>query len=378
MDRLLAAVRPHAKLQPVAFETLPGWRADDCREALQVMAASCRAILEARPPLRTSQPVPALLAGTCKLVLVANDVKTAESARGFFERNFRPHRIVPLNAPVEKAEGFLTGYYEPVISGSLKRTTEFSEPLLSKPAGHVVLEGDSAALGLPAGLTTAYRDSQGTLAAYPDRAAIDNGALANQSYPIAWVRDGIEAFMIHVQGSARIRLQNGQSLRIKYAGRNGYPYTSIGRVLVQKKLVPLEELTLARLKRWVRVAGQDRGAPGRALLHENKSFIFFEADASIKETEGPVGAAGVNLHALRSIAIDRNIWPYGLPFWIDAHLPWRSSEPAAFRRLMIAQDTGSAILGPARADLYFGSGDAAGTLAGGIRHSGAFFVLLPA
>ncbi len=377
MDRLQAAVGAHATLQPLSFEALAGWRNDDCLEAFRVYLKSCQAILESRSPLRSGQPVPSLLAETCKRAVAARNISTVDVARSFFESNFRPHRIVPLPKKDTRPEGFLTGYYEPVIPGSYERTAEYTEPLLSKPLSHVVLEGDNAIQGLPPGLTTAYRDRNGKLLPYPDRGGIDRGELSDISKPVIWVRDGVEAFMIHVQGSARIRLPNGQSVRVKYAGRNGHPYTSIGRVLVQKKEVPLEELSLARLKKWVRDAGQQLGSPGRALLHENRSFIFFEIDPSIKETEGPVGAAGVNLDTLRSIAIDRNIWPYGLPFWIEANLPWRSSDLTSFRKLMIAQDTGSAILGPARADIYFGSGDKAGDLAGAIRHNGTFFVLLP-
>jgi membrane-bound lytic murein transglycosylase A len=135
-------------------------------------------------------------------------------------------------------------------------------------------------------------------------------------------------------------------------------------------------MSLDRLKGWIRANGQAPGEAGRALMQRNRSYVFFRsAPATIDE--GPIGAQGLPLEALRSIAVDRTIWPYGLPFWIEADLPWRSAAPSAFRRLTVAQDTGSAILGPARADIFFGSGETAGTRAGSIRHPAGFTVLLP-
>ena len=183
--------------------------------------------------------------------------------------------------------------------------------------------------------------------------------------------------MIHVQGSARVVLDDGSEVRLTYAGRNGSPYTSIGRLLVERGEVPLSEMSLARLKAWVRAAGQKPGQPGRSLMQENQSFIFFDMAPVTDPREGPTGGEGLPLTPLQSIAVDRTIWPYGLPFWIEGTLPWRSEQPERFGRLMIAQDTGSAILGPARADLYFGTGSEAGNRAGGIRHQADFFVLLP-
>ena len=183
--------------------------------------------------------------------------------------------------------------------------------------------------------------------------------------------------MIHVQGSARISLEDGSEVRLTYAGRNGHPYTSIGRLLVERGEVPLADMSLETLKNWVRTAGQQFGRPGRALMQENKSFIFFEELACDEPNAGPIGGEGIPLTELRSMAVDRTIWPYGLPFWIEADLPWRSESPEPFRRLLVAQDTGSAIVGPARADLFFGTGARAGDLAGGIRHPADFVVLLP-
>ena len=165
-------------------------------------------------------------------------------------------------------------------------------------------------------------------------------------------------------------------LRLTYAGRNGHPYTSIGRLLAERGEVAPGAMSLDWLKGWLRAHGQNPGEAGRALMARNASYIFFSA-GPLTGQDGPTGGAGVPLTTLRSIAVDRSRWSYGLPFWIDAVLPWRGTNPSRLRRLMIAQDTGSAIVGPARADLFFGSGPEAGHRAGDIRHRGRFVVLQP-
>jgi len=250
--------------------------------------------------------------------------------------------------------GFLTGYYEPIVDGSLTRTREFTAPVLGRP------------------------DNLNARPRCPDRAAIEAGAIERHSAPLVWVRDLVEVFLIQVQGSARVRLADGGLLRLAYAGRNGHPYTSIGRILIETGEIAEAGMSLAALKQWIRAHGQNPGDAGAVLMHRNKSYVFFSLYEECESARGPIGGQGTSLTALRSIAIDRAIWSYGLPFWIAAHLPWRGSPPSPFRRLMIAQDTGSAITGPARADIFFGWGDDAGARAGDIRHAGDVVVLLPA
>ncbi|MCC2096944.1 MAG: MltA domain-containing protein [Hyphomicrobiales bacterium] len=368
-----------AKLQPVPFRALAGWSAENFSEAFATFEQTCRSILDGRIPPRQGQPAPDLLVGVCRKAAALGTPKQRNQFRQYFEANFQPYLVIPRSGESASPPGFLTGYYEPEVPGSLTKTIEFSEPLLGLPENHVVLQdSDARDSGFPKDLTTAIRTADGALKPYPAREAIAGGKLGNLAPPLVWVRDGIEAFMIHVQGSARIRLPNGKILRAKYAGRNGHPYTSIGRVLVERYNISPDKMSMKHLKRWVRTAGQRLGQPGRRLMEENRSFIFFSLDRSLKEDIGPVGASGVNLTALRSIAIDRTIWPYGLPYWIEADLPWRTTDQKSpLRRLMIGQDTGSAILGPARADIFFGSGTQAGALAGAIRHGARFHVLLP-
>jgi membrane-bound lytic murein transglycosylase A len=293
-----------------------------------------------------------------------------EAARAFFTTHFRPHRIAGGPA-------FFTGYFEPLVEGSLTRSAEFTAPILSRPADLVTLAADQP-LSSPYGLLqAALRAPDGSLAPYPDRAAVEAGALSGRADPLVWLSDPVEVFIIQVQGSARVRLADGRMLRLSYAGRNGWPYTSIGRILVEEAHIPAAEMSLARLKQWIRDNGQELGQAGRALMQRNRSYVFFQAEEVGGDAPGPIGAQGVSLSPWRSIAVDRSIWAYGLPFWIDAELPWHEPTPTTFRRLMIAQDTGSAIVGPKRADIFVGSGDEAGRIAGGFRHNGEMIVLLP-
>jgi membrane-bound lytic murein transglycosylase A len=289
---------------------------------------------------------------------------TAVDARQFFETQFRPFRVVP-----ENGRGFLTGYYEPCVPASTAETEEFRWPILSRPEDLISFGLDAAPVGFPKDISGARRLGDGSLVPYADRAAIE----AECRNPIVWVRDAVEAFLIQVQGSAQVEFSGGRRARLAYDGRNGLPYTSIGKILIEAGEIAEGAMSLAALKAWLR----HDGARGLAMMQRNRSFVFFSLVDDFDPELGPVAGAGVPLSPLRSIAVDRTIWPYGLPFWIDAELPWADPTPRPFRRLMIAQDTGSAIVGAARADLFFGSGDAAGARAGAIRHRAELMVLLP-
>lgn len=337
---------------PVRFSDLRDFASDDLSEAFTVFQQSCASIVESRAPLREAAPPSPALIAVCRRALALNRPDRFE-ARHFFEVNFRPFRA---SAAQGAAAGFFTGYYEPIVDGSLIRTAGFTAPVLAPPSG------------LAAG--SAHRRA-------PPRAAIEAGALDACAHTLVWLRDKVEVFMIQVQGSARVRLPDGGLLRLVYAGRNGWPYTSIGRMLIESGAIAEADLSLAALKAWIRAAGQAEGERGAALMQRNESYVFFRLDPALDAAAGPIGGAGLSLAPLRSLAVDRGVHPYGAPVWIDAGIPWRSGAPTPFRRLMIAQDTGSAIIGLARADIFFGSGDEAGARAGDIRHSGEFVVFLP-
>ncbi len=356
-----------ARLEALSFDALDGFAADDALAAFRCFTVSARALVGGLPAIRAGRGPSAGLKRVAEAALAAR-VDRAKEARAFFTRSFRPFRIAPA-----EGEGFLTGYYEPVVAASRVETPSFRWPLLGRPDDLVAFAPGAAPAGFPAGVTGARRKPDGTLVPYDDREAIERA----QANPVVWVRDAVEAFLIQVQGSAQVVFADGASARLAYDGRNGLPYTSIGRILIETGAIDEPAMSLDRLKAWLRSAGLGEGEAGLALMRRNRSFIFFRLDEAPDPSLGPVGGAGVPLVPLRSIAVDRALWSYGLPFWIEAELPFEGEAPTPFRRLTIAQDTGSAIVGPARADLFFGSGDAAGARAGRIRHRGAFTVFLP-
>ena len=283
------------------------------------------------------------------------------------EARFQPYEVRPASAP----RGFLTGYYEPEAEGSLTRTQEFVAPLLARPDDLVTVGPGEAQPGLPEG-AFARRTGAG-LSPYPDRAAIEDGALGHQARPIAFLRDAVAVLIVQVQGSARIRLPDGGTVRVAYAGRNGQPYTSVARVLVETLGIPPAEMTASRLTEWLRAHPGE--APG--LIRRNRSYVFFRVADELDPRDGPVGGAGVPLTAGRSLAVDRSAWSYGLPVWLEGDIPGPDGAVEPLRRLVVAQDTGTAIIGPARGDLFFGSGEEAGRQAGLVRHPARFVVLWP-
>jgi membrane-bound lytic murein transglycosylase A len=355
-------------LEALAFEDLGGFGDDDHLAAFRCFERSARALVEQEAGVRAARPPSAALVGVAHSAL-AHSVANAAGARQFFETWFRPFRV----AAERPAEGFLTGYYEPCVEGSLHETTDFYWPILARPPELVSFAPHDAPAGFPEGVSGARMLSDGSLVLFEDRATIERARPA----PLVWVRDAVEAYLIQVQGSAQVKLPDGRRARLAYDGRNGLPYTSIGRILIETGEIAERDMSLASLKGWLREAGLGEGDRGLELMRRNRSFVFFKLVKDFDPALGPVAGAGVGLAPLRSIAVDRTLWSYGLPFWIEADLPWTSDRPSLFRRLTIAQDTGSAIVGPARADLFFGSGGAAGARAGAIRHRGAFSVLLP-
>jgi membrane-bound lytic murein transglycosylase A len=276
-------------------------------------------------------------------------------------------------ARLGEVEGFLTGYFEPIVQGSRFPNPEFHIPLHRRPPDLVAAAHRPGSDAFPnKGARIGRRNENNELVPYHDRGTIEAGALDGQKLEICWLKDPFDVLAIQIEGSARVILEDGTPLRINYDSHNGYPYTSIGRVLIERNLIPSEEMSMQRIREWM-AAHPDEAANVRAT---NRSYIFFRITGLTNESE-PVGAQGVPLTPGRSIAVDR-LHEYGTPFFIEANLPIESAKSASpFRRLMIAQDTGSAIIGPARADLYWGAGDDAGRVAGRIRHPARFVMLLP-
>ncbi len=357
----------------MSFDDLPGFFEDDVAVFWGPFFRSCAAVVAGESELRKAvAPGQAQRKASAKALSLGSEASAVQIV-AYLRDHFDPCLINPRHGD---QRAFFTAYYRPAVQASLTRSTYFREPLFARPEDLVTLEPGQETASLR-GLSSARRQRDGTLVPYPTRAEIDAGALGERARPLAYVADAIEAFMIHIQGSARLVLDDGQALDLTYAGRNGQPYSSIGKILIERGDIKLEDMTLGRLKAWVRANGQESGEPGRTLLQTNKSFIFFSSASADAAASGPIGAAGLPLTPLRSIAIDRSVWPYGLPFWIEVDAPWSSEQATPFNRLVVGQDTGTAIVGAARADLFFGDGARAGHVAGSVRHHGRMFVLLP-
>ena len=360
---------PDAQLTPITWAELDGWAADDHAAGLDAFLVSCRAIASRTKAVREARTLDKPLKNICREALALGPA-TAREARAFFESRFRPVHI----ASTGETDGFLTGYYEPIVEGSRVPTGEFKTPLYRRPDDLVSAVSGAQGSAFPNKGGALRRVSPNNYVPYYDRAEIEQGALDGKGLEICWVKDPIDAFFIHIQGSARVRLEDGAMLRLNYAAHNGHPYTAVGAHLVQRGIVAKEEMSMDRIRQWMQ-ANPDEG---KELRRQNRSFIFFRI-AELADNEEAIGAQGIPLTAGRSIAIDRKLHAYGTPFWIDAELPLSGeSSRDRFRRLMIAQDTGSAIIGPARADIYFGAGAEQGRVSGRIRHPGRFVMLVPA
>ncbi len=354
-----------AALEPLTWEEIDGWGGDDHVRGFATFQASCRPIV--RTKSTDPRPMRAALREVCVRALTLRQFDEA-AARKFFETNFRPTRIRKLG----DAAGFLTGYYEPIVDGSRFPTREFSVPLYRRPPDLYAAGATRPDGPFPNSGGALRKTVEGDLVPYYDRGEIEDGALDGQHLEICWLRNATDALFIQIQGSARIRLEDGTLLRVNYDAHNGYPYVPVGRVLIERNLVAREEMSMQRIREWMDANPED----AKDVRRQNRSVVFFRT-VGLNETTEARGAEGIPLSPGRSIAVDKALHVYGTPFFIQAELPLDGRAAVPFRRTMIAQDTGSAIVGPARADLYFGAGDEAGRIAGRIRNAGRFVMLLP-
>jgi membrane-bound lytic murein transglycosylase A len=358
---------PDAALEPAGWAEIDGWAGDDHASAFATFQASCRPIVRTGASSDV-RPVRVALQTVCARAIKSGSLDE-EGARLFFEANFLPIRIRKLG----DAAGFLTGYYEPIVDGSRFPTREFAVPLYRRPPDLLAAGATQPGGPFPNNGRAFRKNPNGDLVPYYDRGEIEDGALDGQHLEICWLRSATDVLFIQIQGSARIRLEDGTLLRVNYDAHNGYPYVPVGRVLIDRKAIPREEMSMQRIREWMQ-ANPDEAKDVR---RQNRSLVFFRI-VGLNDDREALGAQGIPLSAGRSIAVDKALHVYGTPFFIEAELPLVSARATApFRRTMIAQDTGSAIVGPARADLYFGAGDEAGQVAGRIRQAGRFAMLLP-
>lgn len=355
------ADEPGAVLSPLSFDALAGWAGDDHRAAFRAFLLSAAHIADSPPTTHALGLDGAALAAVARQALALGpDVDTA-AARRFFETRFTP---LAVGAP-----GFLTGYYEPELEGSRIRSERFSVPLYARPADLVRVDDAIRPDTMDRAFEWARRTERG-LETYPDRAAIEAGALEGQGLELVFLADPVDAFFVHIQGSARIRLAEGGTMRVSFAAKSGHPYTPVGRMLRERGVFAGDEtITMASIRAWFAANPGER----QAVMNENRSFIFFHEAPLADESLGPVAAAGVPLTSGRSLAVDRKLHTFHVPVFVETRLP----DGAEFARLLVAQDTGSAIVGPARGDIFFGSGDAAGAVAGAMQSPGRFVLLAP-
>jgi membrane-bound lytic murein transglycosylase A len=356
-----ASRSPH--LQLIRLSNLAGWQADNHDEALRAFRRSCREILDhGRAFLREVQfaadrqdwlPV-------CQLAMEATD------ARIFFEDHFRAYEVMDEQRPL----GLFTGYFEPEAEGSRDPSEHYSVPVYRKPEDLVSFDPIAeTTTGLKYG-----RIVERNPLPYLPRKEIEQGALQGRGLEIAWLKNWDDAFFIHIQGSGRIKLREGGTIRLSYAAKTGLPYTAIGGVLIKRGILTPETNSMQSIQAWM------KSHPGEAreLMWANESFVFFREVPVDDETLGALGAQQVNLTPRRSLAVDRAVWAFGTPLWLDTKTPPETPGGAqTFRRLMVAQDTGSAIKGVARGDVYWGWGENAAQLAGHMKSPGNMMALLP-
>jgi membrane-bound lytic murein transglycosylase A len=360
---------PDTQYEPVNWANLDGWANDDHATAFGAFLESCRALNPNRQPAYGVATITDALKAVCARGFAAVPLEE-DGARKFFEENFRPLRISKLG----DTDGFLTGYYEPIIEGSRVPTGEFTAPLYRRPPNLVVSGRRKLGDSFPSkGVKVGRRVGRRKIVPYYDRGEIEDGALDGWHLEICWLRSQIDVLFAQIQGSARIKLEDGAILRVNYDSHNGWPYTPVGRTLIDRNIIPKDEMSMQRIRDWME-ANPDEAKDVR---RQNKSYVFFRITDLATEDEA-VGGEGVPLVPGRSIAVDRSLHAYGTPFFIAADLPIANDKGGTkFRRLVFAQDTGSAIVGPARADIYFGAGDEAARIAGRIRNPGQFVMLLP-
>jgi membrane-bound lytic murein transglycosylase A len=355
---------------PLAWSDIPGWSEDDHLAAFQTFRASCKPIAAqdaaAVPP--DSRALGASLRDPCRTAR-STEISDGAKARAFFEQNFTPLRISRLG----EGDGFVTGYYEPVIEGSREANEVYNIPVYRRPSNLFVKGYNQASPDLPNKGPVYRKIGRRKLVPYYDRAQIEDGAIEQRGLEIVWLKSQTDLLFAQIQGSARVKLEDGSTVRINYDSYNGYPYTAVGRILIDRGIIPKEQVSMQRIREWMEANPADADEVRR----QNRSYIFFR-EVPLSDKDEAVGAQGVPLTPGRSIAVDKSLHVYGTPFFIQGELPIDSAtSKTPFHRLMIAQDTGSAIVGPARADLYLGAGADAGKVSGRLRHNMRFVMLVP-
>ena len=339
-------------LRATTWDAIANWREDNPQLAWGAFITSCGTLKNQ-----------AAWQAVCGVAAALAEPTRATVLR-FFETNFTPYQVVN---PDGTDSGLVTGYYEPLVHGSRKRSTRYHVPVYGVPDDLLVIDLAEVYPELK-NMRLRGRLEGRRVVPYFNRAQIDNGSAPVAGKEIAWVEDSVELFFMQVQGSGRVKLDGKDTIALGYADQNGHPYRSIGRLLVERGELPLEKASMQGIKTWAK----QNPAKLQELLNSNASYVFFREMP--RDLPGPLGALGVPLTARRSIAVDARFVPLGAPVFLATTIP-NSREP--LNRLMVAQDTGGAIRGAVRADFFWGFGEEAAALAGRMRQSGKMWVLLP-
>jgi membrane-bound lytic murein transglycosylase A len=354
-----ALTGPGVSLLPAPWSDLPGWERDDFSGVWQALRRDCSARL------------PAAMALVCARAATVPEDDT-QAQRAFFQAQFTPWQLVPADGRDDP--GLITGYYEPVLHGSLQRSWPYVVPVWGLPDD--LVPRTPGADGITGGRIV-WVDGQQRVLPYWSRGQIQSDPAVQAALDrraVVWLDSAVDALLLQVQGSGLVRLPDGQMLRLSYAGTNGWPYRSVGRWLRDTGRVQ-GTVTMSVIRAWAQLHPDELPE----MLAANPRVVFFRAAPDPDPQRGPIGALGVPLTAMRSIAVDRNSIALGLPVWLSTQQPYSADAPAPrpLDRLVFAQDVGSAINGVVRADLFTGTGDAAGELAGRMQWPGKMWVLLP-
>ncbi len=354
------------QLDPSTFRDLPGWTGDRATAALPALRRSCASGVSGSPGVLAVAGDRAAWRAFCARLAALGSPDEAP-LRAFLERELVPYLVTNHG----RAEGLLTGYYEPELHGSRHRQGKYRYPIYLEPRDQMVVDLGEFKRDL-AGRKIVGLIRHGRFRPYWDRAEIEQGALRGHGLEFLWVDDPVALFFLQIQGSGRVVLPDGSTVRIGYAGQNGRDYTAIGRVLIDRGELAKENVSLQTIRDWL----QAHPSQADEVMNRNLSYVFFR----VLPGDGPVGASGVELTPGRSLAVDDAFLPYGVPLWLDATLP---AVPALGRaeqsldRLVVAQDTGGAITGPVRGDLFLGPGREAEELAGRMKQPLRLWLLLP-
>ena len=361
------SVTPDFDLKPVTFSDLGGWEKDDPAPLFAGMRASLNHIRNTKPYRTGSLGLTARELASF-LEKAPEHAGDAASARTFFESHCTPFLISRRDG----RRGFVTAFYEPEVDVSATRDEVWKYPFYLRPDDLVDLDDGNRPAGLDSGYMFARQTPDG-IVPYPDRGEIDRGFLEGRGLEIAYAKSKVDVFFIHVQGAARLKYPDGHVRRITYSGKAGHPFSPIGKLLIDRGEIDPAKISMQSIRAWL----SENPAKVDEVLWHNRSYIFFrEADVS-DPALGPVAAAKVPLIPGRSLAVDRQIHTFGFPFFIRSETLTHLDGGEPFGRLMLALDTGTAIVGPARGDIFTGSGFEAGELAGTVRNDADFFILVP-